>query len=247
VPQDGLRLAEVPEDMAVALQRGGAFEGLQGISVVAACHVGVPHGMVGEEIRGISGEGARAHGQALGVVAGLLEEEARHGLELHVVGTGGEAPAGDLQAPAVITLGDAHEAEQPHAHPVRRILRGYLFQARLSGGRVAPLHGVDGLHVQALALVARIVRQRHDLKVRLAGEAGLARAPGHIGPGAVAQDEMRIGRHRGLQGIGRPVAPAEKEVDPPLVRRQRVRRRGGYGKTPEIGVCHETGSHSPML
>ena len=202
--------------------------------------------MIGEEIGGIAGQRAGAHGEALGVVARLFQEEARHGLELHVVGTGGEAPARDLQAPPVVALGDADEAEQPHADAVGRILRGHLLQVCLGGGRIAPLHGVDRPHVQALALVGRIVRQRHQLLVRLPGEAGLAHAPGHVGPGAVAQDEVRIGRHRGLKRIGRAFTPAEKKVDPALVRGERVRRRGRHGQTPEIRVCHELDSSSPI-
>src|SRR5262249_15859917 len=62
--------------------------------------------------------------------------------------------------------------------------------------------------------------------------------PRDVGLRAVAEGKPWVSRHGALEGVGRPVAPAEKEVDAALIGRERVRRRGGDTETPEVCVSH---------
>src|SRR5262249_56158441 len=92
----------MPDQVYVALQRQGALEGLQRVPVVAARLIGVAYRVVRVQVRRVARQGPPAHLEALVVEAGLLEEEAEHGLVLRLVRIGGEASSRHVDAPAAV-------------------------------------------------------------------------------------------------------------------------------------------------
>src|SRR5437667_215528 len=133
------------------LERHRALERFQRAAIVAARLVGVADRVIGVQIRRVLGERAPAHLEPLVVVAGLLEEEAEHGLVLGLAGIGLQAPPRDVDAAAVVAPRDAVQAGQAHGDAVARILGGDP-REDLEGARpVAPLHRGDRVDVLALA------------------------------------------------------------------------------------------------
>jgi hypothetical protein len=154
----------------------------------------------------------------------LLQEEPQHGHELRLAGIRVEAAAGDPDAAFVVPPGDAIQTDAAHHQAIQRVALGRVLEQRLRFLPVTPLQRVDGLHVQVLALVVSMVGQGHDLLVGRGRHGDLPHAPGDEGPRTVRQDEPRIRFHGGIQGVHRAAAPAEKEIQPALVRGQRLGR-----------------------
>ena len=228
----------MPEDVGVALERGRALERLEGLGIVPPGLIGVGHRVVRVEVGRVECQRACAHRQAFVVVARLLEEEPQHGHELRLVGVRVEAAAGDRDAALVVAPGDAIQTDAADHQAIQGVVLGRALEQRLGRFPVTLQQGVDGLHVQVLALVTSMVGQRHDLLVGRGRHGGLPHAPGDECPRTVRQDEARIRLHGGIQGVHRAAAPAEKEIEPALVRVERLGRRGGNRQSLEIAVCH---------
>ncbi len=242
VSQDAAGLGEMPQNVRVALERGRALERLEGLWIVPPRLIRVGHRVIRVEIRRVERQRACAHRQAFVVVARLLEEESEHGHELRLVGVQVEAVPGDPDAAFVVPPGDAIEPDAPDHQAIQGVALGRVLEQRLRLFAVTPLQGVDGLHVQALALVGRMVGQGHDLSVGRGRHRDLPHAPGDEGPRTVSENEARIRLHGGIQRIHRAAAPAKKEIEPALVRGQGLGRRRGNRQSLEIAICHEPSS-----
>jgi hypothetical protein len=55
ISKDRPCLPQMPEDMRIMLERCGAFEGLQRLTIIATRDVGMTDGVIGIEIAGIAG------------------------------------------------------------------------------------------------------------------------------------------------------------------------------------------------
>ena len=118
MPEQRLRLGQMPEDVRIALERGRALEGLERVRVVAARLIRVTDRVVRVEAGRVPSQGGEAHREPLVVVAGLLEKESEHRLVLRLVGARLEAPAGDVDAAAIVALRDAVEADDADGDPI---------------------------------------------------------------------------------------------------------------------------------
>jgi hypothetical protein len=220
VPEDSLRVGQVPEEVGVAFERYGAFKGRERIAVVASGLIGMADRVVGIETGRVLRQGAQTHREPFVVVSGLFQKEAEHRLKLGLAGVGLETPAREVDAVPIAPLGNAIQADDSHGDAIGRILGGDLPQQNIRLGLVTALHGVDSAHVQPLALVVHIVGQRGGLTTRSRGQVGSSHTPGDIRLRAVHEREVRITLRGGIQGFQRPGAPAQKQVDAAFVRRQ---------------------------
>ncbi len=151
---------------------------------------------------------AQTQGETVLIVPQLLQEKARHGLEDRLVRAGCETATCQGQSLSTRALRSVHQVELPEGNTVRGVLCHELIQDGLGCGPIVACQGVNGLHVQVLALCVHTVLQRHGLLMRCHDGVNLPHAEGNVGPCTVRQGELRINGRCARERLHRTTAPA---------------------------------------
>ena len=149
-----------------------------------------------------------------------------------------ETPAGDVDAAAIVALRDAVQADDAHRDPIRWVAGRDPAEDVVRRAVVAALQKIHRLDVQTFALVSRVIAHRRRLPRRRGRQVRPTHAPGDVGLRAVSQREPGIALHGGIERFHGSAAPAQEQVETPLVRGQGIGRLRRDAEPLDVGGRH---------